>query len=81
MMHEAVFINREDVLTNCCDTYSKKRSGAGQKQDTGVQIMSHCLNSPQKGITITSNVLKDTGRLEGREKQCFVCSPGIGGVN
>lgn len=38
-------------------------------------------NSLQKRITVTSNVLKGIGRLEGREKQCFVCSPRKRGVN
>ena len=80
-MHEAVLLIENTYWPIVVIPIQKKRIGAGQKQDTGVQRMSHCHNSPQKVITITSNVLKDTGRLEGREKWCFVCSPDIGGVN
>lgn len=42
--------------------------------------MSRGLKCLQKRITVTSNVLKGIGRLEGREKQCFACSPGTRSV-
>lgn len=58
-----------------CYGFSRKLPGAG-KQDTGAQRKSRGHNSLQKRITVTSNVPKGIGRLEGREKQGFLCSPG-----